>query len=139
MDIVIRSIKYDKTVLPRVAGLYLDTQFADPDSDFSFVEKAFAGSYEVLGAFDENNLLIGMARAISDGASDAYIQDVMVASTHRKMGVGKLLVTTLTKTLRDNGIDWIGIVGVPGSEKFYTSCNCQFQEGYSLWFPGEDE
>jgi spermidine synthase len=139
MDISIRSIKYDKTVLPRVAGLYLDTQFADPDSDFSFVEKAFAGSYEVLGAFDENNLLIGMARAISDGASDAYIQDVMVASTHRKMGVGKKLVTSLTKQLRANGIDWIGIVGVPGSEKFYSSCKCQFQEGYSLWFPGEDE
>ena len=139
MDIVIRSIKFDKTVLPRVAGLYLDTQFADPDSDFSFVEKAFAGSYEVLGAFDENNLLIGMARAISDGASDAYIQDVMVASTHRKMGVGKKLVISLTNFLRTNGIDWIGIVGVPGSEKFYSSCNCQFQEGYSLWFPGEEE
>ena len=139
MNFSIRSIKFDKTVLPIVAGLYLDTQFADPDSDFSFVEKAFAGSYEVLGAFNENGLLVGMARAISDGASDAYIQDVMVSSQYRKMGIGKLLVTSLTKQLRDNGIDWIGIVGVPGSEKFYKACNCQFQEGYSLWFPGEDE
>ena len=56
-----------------------------------------------------------------------------------KIGVGKKIVVFLTNFLRTNGFNWIGIVGVLGSEKFYSSCNCQFQEGYSLCFPREEE
>jgi ribosomal protein S18 acetylase RimI-like enzyme len=71
-----------------------------------------------LAAFDDGRM-IGMARAISDGVSDAYIQDVVVARSHRKQGVGKELILRLQSELEKCGIDWIGLVGAPGTENFY--------------------
>jgi spermidine synthase len=63
--------------------------------------------------------LIGMGRAISDGVSDAYIQDVVVASKYRGRKVGRRLVQKLLDHLLDQGIGWIGLIAQPGTETFY--------------------
>jgi len=77
------------------------------------------GSFRVAGAFDPENHLVGMARALSDGVSDAYIQDVVVDRAFRRRGIGAELVRMLTEDLQKCGISWIGLVGVPGTEPFY--------------------
>ena len=77
--------------------------------------------------------LIGIARALSDGVSDAYIQDVTVSEDFRGRGIGGRLVTVLSEELSSRGIDWIGLVGVPGTEHFYSSLGFEAQGGHTLW------
>lgn len=100
--------------------------------DGGFLRQALPGSCAVAGAF-VGNRLIGIARALSDGFSDAYIQDVTTAKEYRGRGIGSQLVECLVHELRARGIDWIGLVGVPGTEKFYPSLGFEPQDGYTLY------
>ena len=58
-------------------------------------------------------------RALGDGVSDAYIQDVVVEPDRRGQGIGSELVRMLVAELRKAGVSWIGLVGAPGTERFY--------------------
>src|SRR2546423_14998445 len=49
---------------------------------------------------------VGMGRAISDGVSDAYIQDVVVLPEHRGRGIGAELVQRLAQHCVDHEIAW---------------------------------
>ncbi len=63
--------------------------------------------------------IIGMGRAISDRASDAYIQDLTVAAPFRHQGIGSAIVRTLTERLRADGISWIGVVAAGNCAPLY--------------------
>jgi spermidine synthase len=60
-----------------------------------------------------------MGRAISDGISDAYIQDMAVLSTRRKQGIGKMILQALLQRLEADGLRWIGLIAEPGSFNLY--------------------
>ncbi len=45
----------------------------------------------------------------SDGASDAYIQDVVVRRDLRGRGIGAEIVRRLTARCRRRGLDWVGL------------------------------
>lgn len=63
--------------------------------------------------------LIGMGRAISDGVSDAYVQDVVVNQAWRGRGVGSHIVSRIVARLQDDGLGWIGLIAERGSSPFY--------------------
>jgi aralkylamine N-acetyltransferase len=63
--------------------------------------------------------IVGMARVISDGFSDAYIQDVVVRKTHRGLGIGRELIKRLTQFCVLRKISWIGLIAEPGTQEFY--------------------
>jgi aralkylamine N-acetyltransferase len=63
--------------------------------------------------------IVGMARVISDGHSDAYIQDVVVLPDYRGRGVGRELVRRLTQICVTRKIAWIGLVAEPGTQGLY--------------------
>ena len=63
--------------------------------------------------------VVGMARVISDGFSDAYIQDVVVLKTHRGLGIGRELIKRLTQFCVARKIAWIGLIAEPGTQDFY--------------------
>jgi spermidine synthase len=67
----------------------------------------------------EGNEIIGMGRAISDGISDAYIQDVAVLPEFRGQGVGTFVVKEILKQLRADGLQWIGLIAGRQSHPFY--------------------
>ncbi|WP_321492611.1 GNAT family N-acetyltransferase [uncultured Desulfobacter sp.] len=70
------------------------------------------------GAFFEKKL-IGMGRALSDLCSDAYIQDVAVLTAYQNLGIGSMIVRFLIQELKKRGVDWIGLIGEPGTSLFY--------------------
>lgn len=82
------------------------------------VAPMIAGSFAFLVAVEDGRA-IGMGRAISDGASDAYIQDVVVLPSHRGRGVGAELVARLARRCTERGLVWIGLVAEPGTTAFY--------------------
>ncbi|MCD8479336.1 MAG: GNAT family N-acetyltransferase [Candidatus Cloacimonetes bacterium] len=71
------------------------------------VEGIVANSFCFVIAIKEAEI-IGMGRAISDGLSDAYIQDVTVLERERGQGIGKEIIRTLLKHLKEHKLQWIG-------------------------------
>jgi len=62
------------------------------------VELQFRGAWRVVGAYVEgSNELVGFARAVSDGVSDACLADVYVALPYRGQGVGRRLVESMVE------------------------------------------
>jgi spermidine synthase len=75
--------------------------------------------------------LIGMGRSISDGVSDAYIQDVMVHTDYRGNGIGKDIIRTMVAFLKEHELQWIGLISEPGYERFYQSLGFDTMPGYT--------
>ena len=48
-------------------------------------------------------------------------------------GIGGEIVRHIVAALRALGIDWIGLVGEPGSEHFYEELGFTRKPGYTLW------
>lgn len=130
--------RFTPEFLQAARGLYLENRWIDEKTAPEFPEKAFAGSFAVAGAFSPEGEFAGVGRAVSDGVSDAYIQDIMTVRKFQRQGVGKLIVRTLAAELQKHGIDWIGLVGVPGTEKFYEKCGLKCAPGHTLWLAEEE-
>lgn len=77
------------------------------------------GSFCFLLARAADGAIVGMGRVISDGVSDAYIQDVVVRREHRGRGIGREIVRRLVDRCLEADIGWIGLVAEPGTEAFY--------------------
>ncbi len=66
-----------------------------------------------------NDTIVAMGRAISDGISDAYIQDVTVDENQRGQGIGTKIVEMLVHRLENDGLGWIGLIAERGTTRFY--------------------
>lgn len=80
--------------------------------------RLIAGSHCFLVAEFEGEI-VGMGRAISDRASDAYIQDVAVKPAFKGKGIGTGIVRRLIERLQQDGISWIGLIAERNSHPFY--------------------
>ncbi len=69
---------------------------------------------------EEQETIVGIGRAISDRASDAYVQDVLVAPEWRGQGIGTLIVREIVEAVHKDGLRWIGVIAEQGSAPFYT-------------------
>lgn len=100
--------------------LYRDAGWWDRNCEQNpgFLKGVVSGSACFVGAFD-GDTMIGMGRALSDGVSDAYIQDVVVLQAYRGKGIGREIISALVRALQSKGVDWIGLIGEPGTSAFY--------------------
>jgi aralkylamine N-acetyltransferase len=83
-----------------------------------YIPRLIAGSHCFAVAVKEEEI-VGMGRAISDGISDAYIQDVAVRDDFRKQGIGRRILQLLLDRLHADGLHWIGLIAEPGSDNLY--------------------
>lgn len=88
-----------------------------PD-DETAIRQIISGSHCFVIATLENKI-IGMGRSISDGASDAYIQDVTVKQTERGKKIGSKIINRIVERLNADGIFWIGLIAEKNSSSFY--------------------
>ena len=121
--------------LPRadVLALYRAAGWFGPSDPAPELDAMIANSFAVSAAVDSAGHLIGMARALSDGVSDAYILDVVVAPEFRSQGVGRTIVSRLAEHLASFGIDWIVCIGVPGTETFYRAAGAVPMDGHTAF------
>lgn len=99
----------------RLTGWWAEDIADDP----LHVQQIIAGSHCFVIASKEDEI-IGMGRAISDKASDAYIQDLTVVDSYRKKGIGTRILKKLVDRLKDDGIKWIALIAERNSHGFYT-------------------
>jgi len=73
---------------------YLTHSYWSPGIPKAVVQRAVEGSL-CFGLFAETGQQVGFARAITDGATFAYLADVYVLEEHRGKGLGKWMVETI--------------------------------------------
>ncbi len=94
------------------------------------IPRMVRGSFCFLTAVDAGGRIVGMGRAVSDGASDAYIQDVVVLTEYRRRGIGQELIRRLVAHCRERGLEWIGLVAEPGTTPFYEKLGFEVLPGH---------
>jgi len=95
------------------------------------------GSFYFMVARSPEGRLLAMGRIISDGATDAYIQDVVVLPEYRGRGIGRELIQRLTARCVEQGIGWIGLVAEPGRSRFYEGLGYGKLVGYDAMLFGK--
>jgi GNAT superfamily N-acetyltransferase len=109
----------------------------DPSGIPSLIKGSFAFS---IAKEEATGRAIGMGRVISDGISDAYIQDVVVLNSWRGKGIGKRIVKFLLNHCKEKGLLWIGLVAEPGTKDFYTPLGFKVLPGEPMVFrPGDSD
>ena len=73
---------------------------------------------------------VGMGRLLSDGVSDAYIQDLVVLNEYRGRGIGKYLVNELVNYCKSKKIMWIGLIAEPNQDNFYEKLGFKKMKSY---------
>ncbi len=114
--------------LYRQAGWWHENDATADDN--AWIDALVRGSFCFAGAFAAGEM-IGMGRAISDGVSDAYIQDVTVLRAFRGRGIGAEIIRRLCRELRYRRIGWIGLVAEPGTQAFYRRLGFADMEGHA--------
>ena len=77
-------------ILPLYQAVGWSNYFEHPE----MLEKAYAGSLCVLGAY-LGGKLVGIIRAVGDGASILFIQDILVLPEHQRKGIGTALMKAM--------------------------------------------
>ena len=115
-----------------MAELYRENRWIGPEDSAEFIAKGMLDAAVAVAAYSDGKL-IGMGRALSDGVSDAYLQDIAVSTAFRRRGIGGGIVRTLVAELRRNGVDWIALVGEPGTESFYRELGFKPEPACTFW------
>lgn len=77
-----------------VLGLYGACGWTNYTENPEMLRRAFANSLCVLGAY-EGSELIGLVRAVGDGVSILFIQDLLVMPDRQRKGIGSALLREL--------------------------------------------
>jgi len=62
---------------------------------FDDVARQWRDAWRVVGVYDTHGAMVGGARTISDGVSDAYLGDMFVIPEHRGRGLAKRILTAM--------------------------------------------
>ena len=94
------------------------------------IPQMISGSFCFIVAREPDGRIVGMGRAISDGVSDAYIQDVVVRRELRGRGIGAEIVRRLAARCAEAGLGWIGLIAEPNTQEFYVPLGFAPMVGY---------
>ena len=89
--------KYEIFYLEEIINLYQSVGWTNYLERISVLEEAYANSLCVIGAYD-NEKLVGIIRAVGDGQTIVFVQDIIVLPEYQRKGIGtKLLKAVMDK------------------------------------------
>mgnify|MGYP001737934855 FL=1 len=95
---MIRYVEKPNVTLEEVIPLYEAVGWTNYTQKPEMLEVAYKNSLHIVGAFNAEGKLVGILRAVGDGASILFIQDILVYPEYQHQGIGtKLLQMTLEK------------------------------------------
>jgi ribosomal protein S18 acetylase RimI-like enzyme len=114
-----------------IVRLYRTSDWWREEWDPAGIPALMKGSYAFAVAKDmATGLAVGMGRVLSDGVSDAYLQDVVVDPAYRHRGIGCRIVQKLVSYCLRGGISWIGCIATPGTKGFYQELGFCGMQGF---------
>ena len=121
-----------------IADLYRAGGWWNEDWNPAGLRALIAGSFAFAVAVDPGaGGAVGMGRVISDGVSDAYVQDLIVLPGYRGRGIGTMILSALLDYCNAAGVTWVALVAEPGTETFYAALGFRRMEGHvpMRWCP----
>jgi len=103
-----------------IITLYKEGKWWEETADPLMIPPLIKNSFVFVVAIDKaTNKAIGMGRVLSDGVSDAYIQDIIVLKKWRGKGVGRKIVKELISYCLNQHVTWIALISEPNQKDFY--------------------
>jgi len=93
------KIEYIENTVPdmeSLENLYNDAGFSFYTKDMKKLYSAIKKSLFVVSAWYDN-VLVGLARAVGDGETILYIQDILVLKSYKRKGIGTALIEITVK------------------------------------------
>lgn len=78
-----------------ILHLYSSVGWTEYTKDMPALSRGYKNSLCILAAYDDDNTLMGIIRAVGDGATIVFIQDILVAPLYQRQGVGTALLKEL--------------------------------------------
>ena len=89
--------KYENFHLEEIKNLYQNVGWTNYLERTEILEEAYANSLCVIGAYDSDRL-VGIIRAVGDGQTIVFVQDIIVLPEYQRKGIGtKLLKAVMDK------------------------------------------
>lgn len=86
--------EYNEYKETEILGLYTSVGWSNYTREPDMLRRAFSNSLYALAAFD-NDKLVGLIRAVGDGASIIFIQDLLILPEYQRRGIGSRLLQIL--------------------------------------------
>jgi len=114
-----------------IVYLYKTGGWWKEEYDPSGIKNLIKGSFAFAIAFDTKiKKAVGMGRVLSDGVSDAYIQDLVILKEYRNLGIGREIVKFLINHCKKKGINWIALIAEPKQDGFYETLGFKIMNNY---------
>lgn len=92
--------KYETFRLEEIINLYQSVGWTNYLERIDILEEAYANSLCVLGAYESDHL-VGIIRAVGDGRTIVFVQDLIVLPEYQRKGIGTKLLKTVVELYKD--------------------------------------
>lgn len=92
--------KYENFHLEEIINLYQSVGWTNYLERTDILEEAYANSLCVLGAYDSDRL-VGIIRAVGDGQTIVFVQDIIVLPEYQRKGIGTKLLKAVVEKYND--------------------------------------
>ena len=96
---MIKIVEYKDFRLDEIVRLYQSVGWTNYLARTELLKEAYENSLCVLAAYD-GETLVGILRAVGDGLTIVFIQDILVLPDHQRRGLGTALLTDNTEKTR---------------------------------------
>ncbi|MCL1964195.1 MAG: GNAT family N-acetyltransferase, partial [Firmicutes bacterium] len=127
------GIRYRSEAIPGRAmleALYRDAGWTSYTKNMESAVRGIEESARVVTAWDDT-LLAGMARAVGDGYTILYIQDILVLGTYRRRGIGRELTRRLLAPFKDVRQIVLITEDAVDTRGFYKACGFERIDAYN--------
>ncbi|GGC70861.1 GNAT family N-acetyltransferase [Undibacterium terreum] len=101
---------------PQLAGVFTRSGITRPVDDLARMAKMLEHANILVTAWD-GELLVGVARALSDFSFCCYLSDLAVDLAYQKSGIGKELIDRVQKLAGDNSM--LLLLAAPSAMPYY--------------------
>ena len=120
MEIIINEYKnYEHG---KIMNLYKSVGWCSYTERPDMLRKAFEHSLKILGAHDGEKL-VGIIRAVGDGYSILFIQDILVLPEYQRKGIGRKLINAMLELYPDVYQTELATDSTEKTVAFYKSCD----------------
>ncbi len=122
------QIEFRKDKVPtvdQIVELYNDAGLPRPTDDKERIQKMIDNSNLIITAW-HNNLLVGVARSITDWVWCCYLSDLAVRTTYKKQGIGRQLIKLTNESVGDKSM--VLLLSVPTAMEYYPKVGFVKQE-----------
>ena len=84
-----------------VLDLYASVSWSNYTNHPRRLEQAFHQSLFVMAAYDDDEELVGLIRAVGDGLTIVFIQDLLVYPLYQRQGIGRSLLQQTLESFKD--------------------------------------